>query len=99
MLEASGGAEAIAADTGADWLLPARSALRAAAGDAHGALADQLEYRAAPGRAARSDPSTAGSGSLGCCHATGDEAAAAREAEAALAWARVWDTPGTSGRR
>jgi DNA-binding CsgD family transcriptional regulator len=97
VLEAVGGADVIAADSGADWLLPARSALRAAAGDAHGGLADQLEYRRQQGEGAI-DPVFDGWLRIArLLHATGDEAAAAREAEAALAWARVWDTPGYVG--
>ncbi len=87
----------IAADAGAASLLDARSILRAARGDAQGALADQLESR---GRNGDASPDPYFDGWLRIArmlHRTGDEAAAAREAAAALEWARVWDTPGHVG--
>jgi DNA-binding CsgD family transcriptional regulator len=97
VLEASGGADAIPA--GAEWLLSARPILRSALGDADGALADQLAARLpGVGDAGAPDPDFDGWVRIArLLHATGDEAAAGREAEAALEWARVWDTPGYIG--
>lgn len=96
VLAASGGADAIT--TGAEWLLYARSILRGARGDIDGALADQLESRRPGGGGAGPDPDFNGWVRIArLLHATGDEAAAMREAEAALDWARVWDTPGYIG--
>jgi DNA-binding CsgD family transcriptional regulator len=97
VLAASGGADAIA--TGDMWPLYARSILRAACGDMDGALADQLASRP-PGSGSVAAPDPDFDGWLRIArllHATGDEAAAVREAEAALDWARVWDTPGYVG--
>jgi DNA-binding CsgD family transcriptional regulator len=90
-------AGAIGADPGASSLLDARSILRAARGDARGALDDQLESRRLNGD---SSPDPYFDGWLRIArmhHATGDEAAATRELEAALGWARVWGTPGHLG--
>jgi DNA-binding CsgD family transcriptional regulator len=96
VLAASGGADAIM--TGAEWLLYARSILRGARGDIDGALADQLESRQPGGEGTGPDPDFNGWVRIArLLHATGDEAAAMREAEAALDWARVWDTPGYIG--
>jgi len=96
VLAASGGADVIA--TGAEWLLSARSILRGSLGDIDGALADQLESRAPDGGDVTPDPDFDGWLRIArLLHATGDEAAAMREAEAALDWARVWDTPGYVG--
>jgi DNA-binding CsgD family transcriptional regulator len=97
VLAASGGADAIA--TGDAWPLYARSILRAANGDMNGALADQLASRP-PGSGSVAAPDPDFDGWLRIArlrHATGDESAALREADAALDWARVWDTPGYIG--
>jgi DNA-binding CsgD family transcriptional regulator len=78
-------------------LLSTRSNLRAARGDLRGALTDQLEARRLQGDQA---PNADFDGWLRIArllHATGDEPAAAREAEAALGWARTWATPGHLG--
>ena len=97
VLAASGGEDAIA--LGAEWLLYARSILRGALGDVDGALADRLAARLpGVGDAAAPDPDFDGWVRIArLLHATGDQAAALREAEAALEWARVWDTPGYVG--
>jgi DNA-binding CsgD family transcriptional regulator len=97
VLAASGGADVIAA--GAEWLLSARSILRGARGDIDGALADQLASREpGSGTAAVPDPNFDGWIRIARLRrAAGDEAAARREVEAALEWARVWDTPGYVG--
>jgi DNA-binding CsgD family transcriptional regulator len=97
VLAASGGAGAI--DTSGEFLLYARSILRAARGDMDGALADQLASRpSGSGTVDAPDPEFDGWIRVArLLHATGDEAAARRESEAALDWARVWDTPGYVG--
>ena len=78
-------------------LLASRSMLRAAQGDARGALADQLEARG-PRDGPTPDPDFDGWLRIALLrHATGDTVAAAQEAEQALAWARVWGTPGHIG--
>jgi len=98
VLEASGAAHTITPDRGADWLLPTRSILRTAQADLHGALADQLESRRHRGDGPTPDPDFDGWLRIArLLHATGDEGAAAREAQAALSWARVWGTPGYLG--
>ena len=97
ILEALGAAQESAADRGAEYFLSIRSMLRAARADLHGALADQLEVRRRRG-GLTPDPDFDGWLRIArLLHATGDEAAAAREAQAALSWARVWDTPGYIG--
>jgi ATP/maltotriose-dependent transcriptional regulator MalT len=97
VLAASGGEDAIT--TGVDWLYYARSIVRAARGDMDGALADQLASRPPDsGSVAAPDPDFDGWVRIArLLHATGNEAAAMREADAALDWARVWDTPGYIG--
>ena len=75
-----------------------RSILRSAQGDVRGALADQLEARRRIGEDLPVDPDY--DGRLRTCrllHATGDVSRAAEETDAALAWARTWDTPGYIG--
>ena len=75
-----------------------RSILRTAQGDVRGALADQLEARRRIGEELAVDPDY--DGRLRTCrllHATGDVSRAAEETDAALAWARTWDTPGYIG--
>jgi DNA-binding CsgD family transcriptional regulator len=87
----------IRADPGASSLLDARSILRAARGDARGALDDQLESRRLNGDSAP-DPYFDGWLRIARMHhATGDEAAAMQESESAIGWARVWGTPGHLG--
>ena len=82
-------------DGGSELLLSARSMLRSAQGRAHDALADQLASR---GEGQVPDPNFDGWLRIArLLHATGDVEAAVREAEAALGWARVWDTPGYVG--
>jgi DNA-binding CsgD family transcriptional regulator len=96
VLEAAGGADATASDAAGSMLLASRSMLRAAEGDARGGLADQLAARGA--RDGSPDPDFDGWLRIALLlHATGDTASAAREAEQALAWARVWGTPGYVG--
>jgi len=98
VLVASGGADAIASDRGDELLLSTRSNLRAAQGDLDRALADQLEARGAQADGLAPDPDFDGWLRIARLkHATGDEQAAAREAEAALTWARTWGTPGYIG--
>ena len=88
----------VATERRSELLLSTRAIVRAAAGDARGALADQLEARASRGGDTIPDPNFDGWLQIArLLHATGDVAAAEREAEAALAWARVWDTPGYVG--
>ena len=96
VLEASGGEDATAGSgVRADLFLSVRSTLRVAQGDLRGALADQLESRE---DGMTTDPDFEGWLRIaGLLHATGDEAAAAEEADAALRWARVWGTPGYVG--
>ena len=97
-VDAPGAAPAIASDARTELLLSTRSMLRVAQGDLRAALADQLEARALRGDGAVPDPNFEGWLRLARLHhATGDERTAAREAEAALSWARVWDTPGYVG--
>ena len=82
-------------DGGSELLLSTRSMLRSAQGRLHEALADQL---AARGEGRLPDPNFDGWLRIArLLHATGDAQAAAREAEAALDWARDWDTPGYVG--
>ena len=98
VLVAAGGADAIAADRASEGLLYVRSILRTAQGDVRGALADQLEARRRIGEDLPVDPDY--DGRLRTCrllHATGDVSRAAEETDAALAWARTWDTPGYIG--
>jgi DNA-binding CsgD family transcriptional regulator len=98
VLEASGGAEATASDRGSEILLSARSMLRAAQGDASAALADQLESRGRRGDEQAPDPDFDGWLRIALLsNATGDAPAAVREADAALRWARVWNTPAYVG--
>jgi DNA-binding CsgD family transcriptional regulator len=97
VLEPIGAAQESGSDRGAEYFLSIRSMLRAARADLHGALADQLEVRRRRG-GLTPDPDFDGWLRIArLLHATGDEAAAAREAQAALSWARVWDTPGYIG--
>ena len=98
ILAACGGEDALASDRGGELLISTRSNLRAAQGDLGGALADQLEARRLQGDGLVPDPDFDGWLRIArLLHATGDERAAAREAEAALSWARVWNTPGYIG--
>jgi ATP/maltotriose-dependent transcriptional regulator MalT len=97
ILEAATCGATIAPEPGVDLLLYAQSILRVAQGDHAGALADQLESR---GRRDDGTPDPDFDGWLRIArmlHATGDEAGATREAEAALDWARTWGTPGYIG--
>ena len=92
------GARETAADRASDFLLYASSILRLAQGDAHGALADQLGSRERRGNVADPDPDFDGWLRVARLRrTTGDPAGATREAAAALAWARVWDTPASIG--
>jgi DNA-binding CsgD family transcriptional regulator/Flp pilus assembly protein TadD len=78
-----------------DMLLSTRAILRSAQGRLREALADQLATRS---EEQAFDPDFDGWLRIArLLHATGDAKAAAREAGAALAWARVWDTPGYVG--
>jgi hypothetical protein len=98
ILAASGGADGNASDRGGELLLSTRSNLRAAQGDLRGALADQLEARRLQGGFLEHDPDFDGWLRIArLMHAIGDEEAAAREAEAALSWAHVWNSPGHIG--
>jgi DNA-binding CsgD family transcriptional regulator len=98
VVEAPGAAHAIASDARAELLLSTRSTLRVAQGDLRGALADQLEARGLRGGGVVPDPNFEGWLRLARLHhATGDEPAAVREAQAALSWARVWRAPGYLG--
>jgi DNA-binding CsgD family transcriptional regulator len=84
-----------AADDPAGLLLSTRSILRLAQGRLDEALADQLATRE---EGQMPDPNFDGWIRIArLLHATGDVLAAAREAEAALDWARTWDTPGYIG--
>jgi DNA-binding CsgD family transcriptional regulator len=94
VLEAAG---PIGADPGAAALLDARSILRAARGDARGALDDQLESRRQTGDESLYPYFDGWLRIALMSHRTGDGATAEREAPAALEWARVWDTPGHLG--
>ena len=83
---------------GGELLLSTRSNLRAAHGDPAGALADQREARRLRGVGTGPDPDFDGWLRIArLLHATGDEPTAAREADAALSWARTWGTPGYLG--
>ena len=85
-------------DVGGELMLSTRSHVRAAAGDAQGALADQLAARATYGPFTEPDPNFPGWLRLARMrHATGDADAARSESDAALAYARVWGTPGYIG--
>ena len=98
VLVAAGGAGGIAADRASEGLLYVRSILRTAQGDVREALADQLEARRRIGEELAVDPDF--DGRLRTCrllHATGDVSRAAEGTDAALAWARTWDTPGYIG--
>jgi DNA-binding CsgD family transcriptional regulator len=96
VLEATGYAAGPAADRGAEFMSYVRPILREARGDWSGALAAQLESHRDTGE--RPDPDFDGWLRLArLLHATGDEPRAAREAEAALTWARRWDTPAYIG--
>jgi DNA-binding CsgD family transcriptional regulator len=97
VLEAAGGADAIAPDRGAESLLYAGPILRAARRDIEGALADQLEGRRRRGGMLPDPDFESWLRIARLLHASGDEEGAVREAEAALEWARVWDTPGYVG--
>jgi DNA-binding CsgD family transcriptional regulator len=75
-------------------LLASRSMLR----DARGGLADQLAARGPRDGGPAPDPDFDGWLRIALLHhATGDTATAAREAGQALAWARLWGTPGYVG--
>ena len=94
-LAAAGGEDA--SEPGGELLYSTRSNLRAAQGDLAGALTDQLEARRLNG-GQTPDPDFDGWLRIGrLLHATGDQQAAAREAEAALSWVRIWGTPGHIG--
>jgi DNA-binding CsgD family transcriptional regulator len=83
------------ADDPAGLLLSTRSILRMAQGRLDEALADQLATREV---GQMPDPNFDGWLRIArLLHATGDVPAAAREAEAALDWARTWDIPGYIG--
>ena len=85
-------------DVGGELMLSTRSHVRAAAGDAQGALADQLAARASYGPFTEPDPNFPGWLRLARMrHATGELEAARSESDAALAYARVWGTPGYIG--
>jgi ATP/maltotriose-dependent transcriptional regulator MalT len=97
-LEAWDDAKFTSADRVAELLLSCRSRLRAAQGDVHGALADQLETRRLSGEGLAPDPDFEGwLRIVRLLHAAGDEAGATREADAALRWARGWGAPGYIG--
>ena len=95
LLDACSGDDSVSGEL----LLSTRSNLRAAQGDLRGALADQLEARRLRGiEELAPDPDFDGWLRLARLRqATGDEPAAAAEAEAALGWARTWGTPGYLG--
>jgi DNA-binding CsgD family transcriptional regulator len=98
ILAAVGGEDATASDRGGELLFSTRSNLRAAQGDLRRALADQLEARRLQGDALGPDPDFDGWLRIARLqHASGDEQSAAREAESALSWARVWGTTGYVG--
>jgi len=98
VLEAAGGADATASDAAGSMLLASRSMLRAAQGDARGGLADQLAARGPRDGGPAPDPDFDGWLRIALLLlATGDTATAAREAGQALAWARIWGTPGYVG--
>jgi DNA-binding CsgD family transcriptional regulator len=98
VLAASDVADPTAPDRGGELVLSTRSNLRVAQGDPHGALADQLESRHQQGDGLGVDPDFDGWLRIArMLHATGDDAGAARETEAALSWARTWGTPGYIG--
>ena len=85
-------------DRGSDLMLSTRSIVRAASGDLAGALADQLEARGRYGEGVPIDPDFDGWLRLArLLHASGDEAGARRELDAALAWAHTWGTPAYLG--
>jgi DNA-binding CsgD family transcriptional regulator len=87
-----------AGERSVEWQLFPRSILLAARGDAHGALAAQLESRRLRGGATDPDPDFDGWCRIALLrHMTGDEPGAAAEASAALRWARMWGTPGCIG--
>ena len=97
LLAAAGGEHADAADRG-ELLLSTRSNLRVARGDLRGALDDQLAARRLQGDGLVPNPDFDGWLRIArLLHATGDEQAAAGEAQAALSWARTWATPGHLG--
>jgi DNA-binding CsgD family transcriptional regulator len=86
---------ALQAGAGSD-LLSTRAMVRWAQGRPHDALADQIASRGPVAQVP--DPNFDGWLRVArMLHATGDEPGAAREAEAALDWARTWDTPGYVG--
>jgi DNA-binding CsgD family transcriptional regulator len=96
LMDASGRADTSPPDPATGMLLSARAMLRAARGDMAGALADQLASRGRRGDGP--DPDFDGWLRVArLLQATGDAPGAAREAEAALAWARAWGTPGAIG--
>jgi ATP/maltotriose-dependent transcriptional regulator MalT len=85
-------------DRAAEFFLYVHSILHEAQGDRAGALAAQLECRRLRGSQADPDPDFDGWLRLArLLHALGEPAAAAREAEGALRWARTWGTPGYLG--
>jgi DNA-binding CsgD family transcriptional regulator len=98
VLAAAGGEDENAADQGGELLLSTRSNLRTAQRDLRGALADQLQARRLQGDGLVPNPDFDGWLRIArLLHATGDEQAGAREAQAALSWARTWGTPGYVG--
>ena len=87
-----------AVDLSAELLISTRSIVRAALGDVSGALADQQEARRRQGEGLPIDPDFGGWLRLAMLlHAAGDAVAARREADAALAYARTFGTPGYLG--
>jgi DNA-binding CsgD family transcriptional regulator len=89
---------AMTTDLSAELLLSTRSIVRAALGDVPGALADQQEARRRQRDGLAIDPDFGGWLRLALLlHAAGDEAAARREADEALAYARTFGTPGYLG--
>jgi DNA-binding CsgD family transcriptional regulator len=85
-------------DVASELLLSTRSHLRAATGDARRALEDQVDSRRAYGGFTEPDPNFSGwLRHARMLHATGRAEEAARDAGAALAYARIWGTPGYIG--
>ena len=85
-------------DLSAELLISTRSIVRTALGDVNGALADQQEAHRRQGEGLAIDPDFGGWLRLALLlHAVGDDAAARREADAALTYARTFGTPGYLG--
>ena len=82
----------------AELLISTRSIVRTALGDVNGALADEQEAHRRQGEGLAIDPDFGGWLRLALLlHAVGDDAAARREADAALTYARTFGTPGYLG--